>query len=161
MLYGSLAIISITLIMDFIEDFNYKTESIYYNNYLIISCLFLYFTFLYSVTSLGLLIFILVILRFNKQRFFIHNFNFSQIVKRINSFSLDSLFNFSLYNSNIKGLNLFMSIDNFLVETANHISLYKKISFYLQKYTFNKFLLQINLNLFLAFSFVIIILMFV
>ena len=156
MLYGSLAIISITLIIDFIEDYNYKNNLKINNNYNLIIILFLLFTYKFSF-----LIFLLPIIIFIKikETNIISSYNYSYLTRRITSFSLDSLFNFSLYNSNIKGLNLFISIDNFLLETANHINLYKKISFYLQKYTFNKFLLQINLNLILSLIFIIIILL--
>lgn len=152
MLYGSLAIISITILIDFVEDINYNKFK--FNKKLLILFIIFYLLFIYSIHSLSLLIIFLVIINYYKPNI-ITNYNFLTIIKKVNSFSLDSLFNFSLYSANTKGLNLFVSIDNFLVETANHINFYKKISFYLQRYSFNKFLLQININLFLALIFIV------
>lgn len=158
LLYGSVAIIFITLIIDFIEDFNHKIIQITNINIILIilgSLLYLllfYNTLPYFINVLNILIIGMFINKFSINT----NLNYTYLIKRITSFSLDSLFNFSLYNSNIKGLNLFISIDNFLLETANHINLYKQISFYLQKSIFNKFLLQININLVLVIIFFII-----
>ena len=155
LIYGSIAIISITLLVDVVEDYNYKSVSWHINWFyilLIILALFLYSKFLPFV--------LLLILTNGYKNLFSKNLstnNYTFLLKRITSFSLDSLFNFSLYNANLKGLNIFLSIDNFLLETANHINFYKKISFYLQKYTFNKFLLQMNINLLLVLLFTIII----
>lgn len=157
LLYSSFAIISITIIIDTIEDYNYNNILLKLNNnkiwfIIILVCLVYNNIQQYFYLFLSLVLILSVIYY---KFFIIKSINFSYLIKRITSFSLDSLFNFSLYNSNSRGINIFSSIDNFLLETANHISFYKKISFYLQKYNFNKFILQININLMLVIIFFI------
>ena len=123
--------------------------------YIIIIPIILYFVQL----NLSLLFFIIgcsTMLYYKLNNY--QSYPFFQLTSRITSFSLDSLFNTSLLSSNTKGLNLFLSIDNFLVETANHISWYKKTSYYLQSIFFNRFILQININLYLIISFLLLIL---
>ena len=151
---SSFCIILVTVLIDFIEDYHkHIFTTIRYNFILILlSCLSLFKNF----TFLFIIFFVLLINNiFFKQNKIIKPNTFTQLIKRITSFSLDSIFNSSLYNSNLKGLNLFVSIDNYLLETANHISFYKKLSYYLQKNLFNKFIIQININLVIIFYFII------
>lgn len=160
LLYSSFAIITISIIIDIIEDYNYNWDYKIINLPFFIGAILVYLTCFYSTLTYGFMLLLLYFLIKGYYELFQYNnnANFTTLIRRVTSFSLDSLFNFSLYNSNIKGLNIFVSIDNFLLETANHITFYKKVSFYLQKYTFNRFILQININLILIVLFLLFIL---
>jgi NADH:ubiquinone oxidoreductase subunit 5 (subunit L)/multisubunit Na+/H+ antiporter MnhA subunit len=167
LLYSSIIIILITCLIDFFEDWNnykfniskilFKTTTNFFKQFILIiifTVFILFYTNNYIIWVLGLItiiyLFNLLYIHYSTNYYtIIFNLNNNQwffFIKRITSFSLDSLFNFSLYSSLTKGLTLFYSIDNYLVETANHLQIYKRISYYLQSLTFNLFLIQININ---------------
>lgn len=151
LIYSSISIIFITVIIDFIEDLN----TINYVNLIKTSILLTVVSF-NILPNLVITLFLLLLLNLAYSFLFSNNKNnFTYLIKRITSFSLDSLFNSSLYNSNIKGLNLFISIDNYILETSNYINMYKKISYFFQKKLFNNFIIQINLNLLFVLCFII------
>jgi NADH-quinone oxidoreductase subunit L len=82
-------------------------------------------------------------------------------VKPSSSFFMDSLLNWSLYNSSWRGFNFFISLDNFIVETSSFINYYKQISYYLQSYLFNKFILQLYINFIISYFLLILLILYI
>lgn len=150
-------ILIITCIADFISDIFFKKN--YFKNLNNINKInnsynktifILWFIFNKSLVYLFLLLTIFYLININN--YYINWKNFNKIIV---SFSLDNLLNFLFYNILNEAFLIFYSIDNYLVETSNHLFLFQKISYFSQKFVFNKYIIQINFNFILVITFLL------